>query len=412
MTTRPLRILIVAVNYAPERGGTAPYTADAAEHLARAGHTVEVLTGMPHYPSWRVAAEYAGRFRARELRNGVRLRRLRHYVPTSQSTAQRALYEASFAVHALASPRMRHPDVVLAVVPGILGAAAASLIARRSTARLVVWLQDSVSRGAAQTGIPGGRSVARGVAQVETRVLRAADEVIVISQSFGRQVAAAGVAQSRISLVRNWAHLPPPSVAREEMRSRMGWGAGEIIALHAGNMGMKQGLENVVDAGKLAHQQASNVRFVLMGDGNQRAFLQARARGVPNITFLPPVGDQEYSSVLAAADVLVLNERHGVRDMSLPSKLTSYLMAGRPVVAAVRDDGETATEVSRTGAGTVVSNDSPQALLSEVPRLHGDNRRPRGTTHNPSTWALGVQASEEAKAKLTRVIEGRGFPHA
>jgi len=98
--------------------------------------------------------------------------------------------------------------------------------------------------------------------------------------------------------------------------------------------------------------------------------------------------------------------------MSLPSKLTSYLMAGRPVVAAVRDDGETATEVSRTGAGTVVSNDSPQALLSEVPRIHGQRPRPRGRTDNPGAWAVGLLASEEAKAKLTRVIEGREFPHA
>ena len=42
-----------------------------------------------------------------------------------------------------------------------------------------------------------------------------------------------------------------------------------------------------------------------------------------------------HANLLAAADVLLLSERPSQIDMSLPSKLTAYYAAGRPIVAAV-----------------------------------------------------------------------------
>lgn len=73
--------------------------------------------------------------------------------------------------------------------------------------------------------------------------------------------------------------------------------------------------------------------------------------------------------MLAAADVLVVNERASAVDMSLPSKLTSYFNAGRPVVAAVPAAGGTAREVQRSGGGVVVPPEDPDALHAAVARL-------------------------------------------
>src|SRR3972149_5416494 len=64
------RLVILGINYAPESTGTAPYTTGLAEHLAAAGHEVTVVTGMPHYPSWRIAAGYRGRLTTRGERGG------------------------------------------------------------------------------------------------------------------------------------------------------------------------------------------------------------------------------------------------------------------------------------------------------------------------------------------------------
>ncbi|HEU6440205.1 MAG TPA: glycosyltransferase [Terriglobales bacterium] len=109
-----------------------------------------------------------------------------------------------------------------------------------------------------------------------------------------------------------------------------------------------------------------------MGDGSQRTALQELAADVPTLSFRSPVADADLSDVLAAADVLLVNERATTVDMSLPSKLTSYFRAGTPVVAAVPASGATARELQRSGAGIVVEPDHGQALVDGVIRVTAD----------------------------------------
>lgn len=61
-------VLVVSTNYAPEHTGIGPYSTQIAEHLAASGADTHVLAGMPHYPAWRVADGYRGRWRVRERR--------------------------------------------------------------------------------------------------------------------------------------------------------------------------------------------------------------------------------------------------------------------------------------------------------------------------------------------------------
>ena len=139
----------------------------------------------------------------------------------------------------------------------------------------------------------------------------------------------------RIREIRNWTHVDPPDPsASAAFRDAHGWGADEVVVLHAGNMGYKQGLENVIAAAELAARSDSRARFVLLGDGNQRASLEAAGAGVRALEFFPPVSEEEFPAALGAADVLLVNERPGVAQMAVPSKLTSYFSSGKPILAA------------------------------------------------------------------------------
>ena len=130
-----------------------------------------------------------------------------------------------------------------------------------------------------------------------------------------------------------------------------------------------------------------------MGDGSQRPDLERQARGVAAVRLLPPVDDALYPVALAAADVLLVHERPSVRDMSLPSKLTSYLTSGRPVVAAVVPGGATDGEMARAGAGPRVPAGEPAALLEAVLALAADpDERAR----------LGVSGRVYAARELSR----------
>ena len=109
-----------------------------------------------------------------------------------------------------------------------------------------------------------------------------------------------------------------------------------------------------------------NVVFTFVGGGSQEAELRDRSLGSRNIQFLGELSDADYSLALAAADVLLLNERPTVHDMSLPSKLTSYMTAGRPIVAAVAEGGATERELQRAQSAVLVHAGQPDLLADAV----------------------------------------------
>lgn len=410
---------MVSTNYAPELTGIGPYATQLAEHWAASGARTEVLTGMPHYPAWSVDERYRGLWRKEENREGVRVHRRRHYVPPRQTALRRAAFEASVLVHGILAPPPGRPDAVISQMPSLAGGVIAARLARRHRVPHIPVVQDLMGAAAAQSGIRGGGRAAAVAAKAERHALRGAALVGVIHESFVDGVTALGVDPGRIRVVPNWTHVQPPSADRAATRARLGWAGDTPVLLHSGNMGLKQGLDVLVGLARLA----PDIRVVLMGDGNQRDGLRERAAGLPNVEFLPPADAGDFTDVLAAADVLAVTQRASVLDMSVPSKLTSYFVSGRPVVASVAGEGGTADEVRRSGAGVLVPPEDPAALLAAVRRLaagpeaaqalgaHGPLYVARHLSREAGLArfdALLTEALEDARTGATRTGDTRG----
>jgi colanic acid biosynthesis glycosyl transferase WcaI len=359
-----VKVLITSAYYWPEAAGNAPYVTGLAEYLASRGHHVVVATGFPHYPQWRSSSH--GRFATKELRGGVEIRRRWHYVPKVQSARTRGIYEVSLCAFGLTALPSGKPDVVLGVLPTLSAAVLARTAARLYRRPYALVFQDLLGLGASQSGIHGGTRIAALVERIEMSLARDADAIVVIAEGFRRYFEARGVPAGRIHRVRNWAQSAVSADSVEETRSRLGWEPGVFVCLHAGNIGHKQGLENVLNAARLL--DSSNIRIVLAGDGNERARLEAEAtqQRLANLCFLPLQPPGQYEAMLRAADVLIVNQRASVGEMSLASKLTSYFLAGRPVIGAVAESSETADELRSSGAGILVSPGDPDALTQAI----------------------------------------------
>jgi glycosyltransferase involved in cell wall biosynthesis len=264
---------------------------------------------------------------------------------------------------------------VLGTCPSLAAGVHAAIAARLYGVPYGLVFQDLMGLAAAQSGVAGGSRVATAVRKVELALAARADAVAVIAGGFQRYLEEGGVAPDKIHRMRNWTRRVEPSEGPAETRRRLGWGADEFICLHGGNMGQKQGLDNLLETAALL--RGEDVRIVLAGDGNDRARLERGARDLrlSNVDFIGLQGPGRWEETMQAADVLVVNQRPSVSDMSLPSKLTSYFAAGRPVVAAASAGSETAHEVEAAGSGIVVAPGDPRAFREAILSVKSDPHR-------------------------------------
>jgi colanic acid biosynthesis glycosyl transferase WcaI len=368
-----MRILVVSMHYAPEAAGNAPYVTDLAEHLARVGHDVHVLTGMPCYPRWRVDREYRHVMWRRERVNGVTVHRRRQYVPRRPSALRRALSEASARATGSVAATAVAADVIVGVVPTMADGLVAASIARRRGTPYGLVFQDLVSVGASQSGAASHR-VTPLLTRLERHMVSRAAAVGVVAEGFRPHLEALGVPADRVRRLRNWNRLGPSTRDPRVTRRLLQLPEDAVVCLHAGNMGSKQALENVVECARLAQARSPRLLFVLMGDGNQRAALTGLVERyqLQNTRLMDPQPDDAYSDVLRAADILILNQRRTLTDMALPSKLTAYFAASRPIVAAVRSESEAALEMRAARAGVMCAPQDPAGMLRALEDLAGD----------------------------------------
>lgn len=399
-------ITIVGINYAPEVTGIAPYTTSLARALSAAGAKVHVVTGLPHYPQWSVAPEYQNGSFFGEVDGDIRITRCRHHVPTIPNLVGRSRMETTFLARALKVVRHEKSDLVLTVTPSLAGLAAGVLGRRGRPVGTIV--QDLTGNAACETG--AAKAWVGGVIRsAENALLRRCSHVGIITTGFRADLVKAGVAEVAIVNVPNFSHIEPSSLRTVQARRYLGWDPARFTVVHTGNMGAKQGLLSVVEAARLSSERGAEIDFVLMGDGNQRTVLEAAASGIDSLRMMPPVSAEDYPMVLAAADVLLVNELPGVSQMSLPSKLTSYAAAGKPIIAAVQEDGITATFLAGAGMGHLVPSGEPARLLDAALRIR-DNAALRRALAAASTKVFhsdyGKAAAHERYVDFAALVAG------
>ncbi len=369
-----LDILILGLNYAPEKVSTGVYSTGLAESMVARGHRVRVIAGKPYYPAWRIADDYRGGWTRRRVEAGVEILHVAHYVPANPTGLRRILHHMSFAASAflpmLAAVYRRRPDLVLTVAPSLISAPAAYIAARLRGARTWIHIQDFEVEAAAATGLVKRRHLIGAALSVERAILRAFGRVSTISPAMCRKCLDKGVAPERLIEFRNWADIEQIRPLSAPSSYRAEWGiTTPHVALYSGNIANKQGIEIVVEAARLLRGRP-DLTFVICGEGPNRANLEARAKDLGNIRFHDLQPKERLSDLLGLASVHLLPQLAGAADLVLPSKLANMLASGRPVIATTHTGTGLADEVE--GCGIAVAPEDPFVFAAAIECLLDD----------------------------------------
>ena len=400
-----MQFLLVTTNYWPEPTGIAIYTTDLAESLSEQGHQVSVLTSLPHYPWWKVPSEFAHLGEGAGTLNGVSTIRAKHLVPSKMNALLRMCFETSlwWNLRRVSRTMLGNDfDLVIACIPTVAAGIVGKRIAKELGIPFGLIVQDLSGAGAKQSGLRGGAVISKIAHFVEGKALHGADALVVVSPAMLDVVVAIGVPAERISQITNYSARAIASVDKTSARANFGWASDDFVVIHTGNMGAKQDLENVVWAAD-AVSGFSKIKIYLVGHGNQESNLKALCLGKSNIAVMPAVSDADYSALLSAADLLLVNERNTQMEMSLPSKLTSYLYSERPVIAAVPRGG--ATWKFLDGVAELVEAGDPKALASRIEELSRNQSRLDELAKLGSAFAVKHLDPAEGRKKYLEWVE-------
>lgn len=341
-----------------------PFIVELARELARRGHEVRLLHGGGVRPSRGETANGGA--------NGLDIVPVGLHEPLrTRAGVGRLLQERRYGRALARNVEGFRADVVLSVPSSLDGQAAALAAARRASSAFVYWLQDIYSEAIARLLGRRLRVAARlaawRFASLEGRLLREADAIITISEDFRPYLEAWRVRGDRIHVQPNWAPLREVTPgARDNAWARDHGVVGRHTFVYSGTLGRKHDpslLTAVAEA-------LPDAMVVVVAEGTGVERLRDARRS--NLKVLPLQPASALESVLAAGDVLValLGADAGV--FSVPSKVLTYLTAGRPILAAIPLDNQAAATIREAGAGLVVDPTDRAGFVEAARALFAD----------------------------------------
>jgi colanic acid biosynthesis glycosyl transferase WcaI len=372
-----MHILLLALNYWPDKLGNAPLMVGLCEGLVARGHRVTVVCAFPHHETGRIAPEHRGKLFERDTHNGVDIVRTYIYAGEHSTAAKMANY-ASFTATGLAAAlavTLRTPvDVIFTPSPPLTLGLIDHALAVTRRVPFVYNLQDLFPEAAIRLGVLTNPTVIEGFRKLERFVYRKATRLSVISEGFRRTLLDQGVPDEKIAVIPNYTDtdliVPTPTEA-SPYRAELGL-EGRFVVQFSGRMGYSQNLESVADAWLHLKAQGGRERLhmMLVGDGQAREMLQARLGDRSDVTLLPTQPRERLSDLLATADVGLAPLRHGMAGTSVPSKIFGIMASARPVIAAVDPGSDTDLMLAEARCGVVVPPEDPVALAGALAALY------------------------------------------
>jgi lipopolysaccharide/colanic/teichoic acid biosynthesis glycosyltransferase len=369
-----MKILFINRYFYPDPSGTSRMLADLAIDLSRAGHRVSVIA------SDSASNDSAARYPKREIREGVRIRRIRalrldrravwRWVLNSFSFYPRALFEAF---------RLPKQDVVVFLSDPPLVFALGPILRLLKGSAYVCWCQDVYPEVAIRLGILRERSVfGRVLLRLSRWALGSSDGVIAVGELMSDFLQRRGVDPEKIRVIHNWAdgeRVHPVRSEANRFLEKHGF-RNKFIILYSGNMGLAHPFETILEAAERL-KEYEEIVFLFIGGGKKQRELEKQSLRRPNIKFLPFQTEEDLAFSLSSGDLHLVSLRQGLEGLIVPSKLYGAMAVGRPILYIGPSESEAARVVEEAQCGYTIAPADVDGCCRAVMELYREPEKRR-----------------------------------
>lgn len=205
---------------------------------------------------------------------------------------------------------------------------------------------------------------------LEKKILRESHSVVAISPNFEPIFRSWKQDLRKFSMYPNWTPInlfpnKQPSPANKNRK----------LAVYAGTLGLKHRPELLLQLADDAEFKKLGGVVVVVSQGQGRKLLQKSENIRENIVLKNFLTLPELGKLFADASVLLAVLEPEASKFSVPSKIMSYLSAGKPIVASIDPNNACAKILEKTGAGIVISpNDQAAEFVNAVNKIMSNDK--------------------------------------
>ena len=338
-----MRILIISQYFYPEQF----LINDIATGLAERGNDVTVITGLPNYPSGKVFAGYKKKNKRKETINGVKVIRCR-IIPRGKSIFKLLLNYFSYMK--LAKKEVKKHDgefdiVFLYQLSPILQAFPAIKYGRRNNKKVLCYCLG-LAPASGEKVASWFKPMHFFYKRISKKAYKNCDMIAVSSKSFIEYLSKVhGISKERMFYLPQ--HAPDNLLSLDLTKSN---DDGVTNFMFAGNLGIGSKLDVIIRALSIVKNNGLSFKMHFVGEGRAKQQLCSLVEELDlgdSVVFHDRVDISEMPSMYRLADAFVVTLRKN--QITIPSKVQSYMAAGKPIFGCMDGSGKELIEESHCG---------------------------------------------------------------
>lgn len=363
-----MKILVICQYYYPE-----PFRiTDICEELAKGGHEVFVITGLPNYPIGEIYEDYKDGQRRDEIINGVKVHRC-YTIGRKGGVVKRFLNYYSYAVSSsMYTSRLKEEFDVVFVnqLSPVMMASAGIRYKKKHCKKLILYCLDLWPESLAAGGISRKSLIFRLFHKISARIYRQADEILVTSKSFDDYLYNEfQISKEKIQYLPQYAEdIFNPETCRKKPNET-------VDLMFAGNIGAAQSIDTIIRTAAET-RDIKNLRWHIVGDGSELENMKKLASKlcINSVIFHGRKPIEEMPKYYAMSDAMLVTMKNDpVISLTLPGKVQSYMAAGKPIIGAI--NGETQRIICESQSGVCANAEDAEGLSACVREFVLSNRK-------------------------------------
>lgn len=349
-----------------------------AKGLKDKGHTVQVLTGFPNYPTGKVFGGYRLKLYQKEVMEDILIHRVLLYPSHDSNAKKRMLNYISFVFFAtLIGPwvikgkidviYVYHPPATV-MLPGII-------LRKLKKSALLLDINDLWPDTLTSTGMMNQKWILRMIDKWMNYSYKKANKINVLSAGIKKLLEQRNVPEKKIETIPVWCNenliTSDTNVDFIEKYNLHNC----FISIYAGAMGRAQNLSTLIEVADRLREEIPNYKLIFIGHGTCVDEMKelVKSKNLSNVIFIPLVPPHELIPMLNAADVLLVHlKKDPLFTVTVPSKIPLYFSVGKPIVAGL--EGDAATIITESKGGLVSTPEDVISIANNIIQIYKMNQ--------------------------------------